>query len=152
MGGVGRRLRKLEERAGGAGGAGLAYPLGGTPEELEDYALELERRGWSIDDQVDQLLRSFWIHVWGNSRLAATDRQMLLVEALIEAGQLSRKWADRYFGRMSPALQAKHETMLFSRREEIATEVRRMEPRVAAYVAKLREEQDSEAGEEEETE
>ncbi len=84
-----------------------------TPEEMEE-------RGWPIEAQIADVLRALRVHRAGGSRQVATDREICILEELIECGYLE-PWARDYFGRMEPAEQPEREEWLFVGRERRAS-------------------------------
>jgi hypothetical protein len=57
------------------------------------------------------------VHRAGGSQQLATDRELLIVEELIECGYFP-EWARDYFRRMPPEQQPERELWLFERREQ----------------------------------
>jgi hypothetical protein len=84
--------------------------------QMERYILELEARGWPLDDQFDDVIQSWRIHRLGGSQQVATDRELTILEALIDAEVLDESARD-YFRRMDPAEQPEREAWLYGRRE-----------------------------------
>ena len=96
MGSLERRLEKLEDVAG----------VGGTVEFSE----------WPVEDQLEDVLWTLQIHTWGKSVYQATDRELELLDALIDHEVLPEDARDR-FERMNPDGQPKRERWLYEHRE-----------------------------------
>ena len=122
MGSLERRLEKLEDVAG----------VGGTVEFSE----------WPVEDQLEDVLWTLQIHTWGKSVYQATDRELELLDALIDHEVLPEDARDR-FERMNPDGQPKRERWLYEHREwakrwrEQMREAWRNDPRTLAAKAEL---------------
>lgn len=90
----------------------------------------MEERGWPIEAQIADVLRALRVHRAGGSRQVATDREICILEELIECGYLE-PWARDYFGRMEPEEQPAREEWLFAGRE------RRLEERGAPAMGRV---------------
>jgi hypothetical protein len=74
----------------------------------EEQAYRHEANGWPLDWQLDQVAAHYQIHLWGDSVQVATDRELVLVETLIEAGAFPDS-ARSDFTRMDPKEQPERE-------------------------------------------
>jgi len=92
----------------------------------ERQASRFEARGWSLRGQALAVFDAYCLHHAGGSRQVATDRELWLVQAIIEAGWVPPS-AREFFTRMDPAGQPKREEEMFERREWMAAEHERME-------------------------
>ncbi len=76
MRGLGRRLERLEDLAGGAPG---------------------QRGGWPVEGQLEDVLDSLWLHRCGRYVYAATDREIHLMGLLCARWELPEGWGEHRY-------------------------------------------------------
>jgi len=66
---------------------------------------------WPVEDQMEALLHTLWLHRLGRSVYQATDRELELLDALVTQEAISEVWQD-FCTRMDPARQPERERWL----------------------------------------
>ena len=108
--GIDDRIRRVEGRMHPA----FSNCLYSDDDQMETYIEELARRGWSVDEQLDRVIAHWRVHCRGDTVQIATDRELALLDVLIDHSKELPESARERFERMEPREQPAREARLFA--------------------------------------